>query len=652
MSDAETDAMRFGDIENKIRKFGEKNNYNFGYPESDLNYYDFDNYARFERNPIMQTILKDMDDIALYGGFKYDNIKPFDSMYDYPEFSSYRMFNSHEREPFFINARKHGVNVDRLLSQYKDFADYATGTNEYLPFEYSNPGLMLDKIRNGSLKVRDYKVPIIDEVVNPDGSINQKNLVGAYRNILRNIYSSGREPFGLNKKYQSGINTTTLKDHISGVVKTAQEIPVPEGSTRKELVTAALAHDLGKLVTGQEAASSFAKHPEISMQLLERTPGIKHLSTPQVRAAVRLHMDSGELNPIFGAHGIGTSAKIGKHSTYNGEINWDLLHALQAADVARGLSYDDAASRFPQLFTYNRQLPKVDLYHGSDAEQLKYVINPLLKRYGYPTIKSGENPEVALQERLNTHRSFMRGVRDPKYATGVSRNQYERNLKNANILAERDYGISIPETRMLASLRTAALEPTGYGRASLWDHSLRQEPMAKYLKINPNEQDALYISLSPELTRTYASRDDVVSGIGAKVKIPLEPIKPDESLVDFMERGEFQLYNGNAIEQSKRPMSDFQLYEEPYRLQTGRSLLSDMKKEFRSQHPNVRVNNRVSGTRLISAPGPDVVSYVYLAHEYHHMLKDNNPEEHRYKYRFSEIIQHAASRIWRKRHII
>ena len=44
----------------------------------------------------------------------------------------------------------------------------------------------------------------------------------------------------------------TLAGHTLGVVKTAQQIPVPKGSSRAELVRAALVHDLGKLETGQE----------------------------------------------------------------------------------------------------------------------------------------------------------------------------------------------------------------------------------------------------------------------------------------------------------------------------------------------------------------------------------------------------------------
>lgn len=34
----------------------------------------------------------------------------------------------------------------------------------------------------------------------------------------------------------------------------------------------------------------------------------------------------------------------------------------------------------------------------------------------------------------------------------------------------------------------------------------------------------------------------------------------------------------------------------------------------------------------------DHLSYIYLAHEFHHVLKDTNPEESKIKYRFSEVI--------------
>lgn len=68
--------------------------------------------------------------------------------------------------------------------------------------------------------------------------------------------------------------------------------------------------------------------------------------------------------------------------------------------------------------------------------------------------------------------------------------------------------------------------------------------------------------------------------MAAKVTIPFESIKLGESLPEFMERTDFQLYDGRNIRSGKSPMSFWQKYEVPYRLQTGRSLQSDLLEEY------------------------------------------------------------------------
>ena len=170
------------------------------------------------------------------------------------------------------------------------------------------------------------------------------------------------------------------------------------------------------------------------------------------------------------------------------------------------------------------------------------------------------------------------------------------------------YGSNSPENRLLVSLENVPLDATGQGRASLfgsktqysdkWGHEMSENAPGKlssYLKVSPQKQDALYISVSPEVMREYAySWSNPRPAMGARVRIPNEPIKESENLVDFYERSNFQLYAGESggqdVVSGRKPMSNFQLFEEPYRLQTGRSLQSDMAKEW-SGHKMSKVSH-------------------------------------------------------------
>ena len=456
--------------------------------------------------------------------------------------------------------------------------------------------------------IPEFKFETPRRIVNEDGTINSDMLSGAYRDVLRFVNSNSPGPrLRMNETYSSSGKNTTLKKHTEDVVKTAQEIPVPKGSSRAELVRSALAHDIGKIVSGQEGAHP--NHGVYSARILQEL-GNKYpeFATDPIKSAVGFHMYD-EWRP----NGLGTSYR--KHGveqidpmltdwqrSYSKSINYDLVHALQAADVARGLSYDEAASRFPQLFTYLKENPaNVTFYKGTEAEQLQNVINPILKRYGYQTISSKEDPQLALYEKLRRHRSFLRGVRDPDGAKVVNTD----NVINANEEALSKYGLAASETRQAVALTNIAKSKTGYGRASFTDSGPN---LSDRLKVDPERQDALYVSVSPELARTYASRDNKIDGMVGKVTLPME-FDPQQQLVEMLESGEFQLYNGNNVIRGTKPMSDWQLYEEPYRIQTGRSLLSDMRNEYKQLHPNTRIADSKSTTHLES---PEYVTALYL----------------------------------------
>lgn len=589
-------------------------------------------------NPFIAALENDLDTHALHEGFKYDNI------YIAPDgFITGRIptrYNPSKPYSFFDAAEDNGFDTAQLLGRYEDYVNLLTKPREFRAIELS-PNELAERISSGKLSAEDYRRIIPGNIVNEDGSINNKELVKAYRSVLENLEAAGythrgynKRPtyHGINEKYYSSGKMSSLKEHVAGVVRTAQQIPVPKGSSRQELVRAALVHDIGKLVTGQEAAAPFARHPILGEEFLRTMPELQEFSSPTIRSSVLMHMDDG-VTPIYKSHGTGTlnsehPFRIGLESEYlhdvsmipEYDINYDLLHALQASDVARGLSYDQAAIRFPQLFTYDKDIPfNVKLYEGTPEEQLKNVVNPLLRRQGYPTVKNAEQ----LQGVMERHRSFLRGVRDPyKPKTGPDADidgsvaglekyypsgslEDQRNAISAANQALRYYGENTPETRLLVSASTIPESPTGHGRASLFgvkggSYSYTTDSgavvggpvtnnapglLSERLKVSPEYQDAMYVSASPSVLREYSnSWSNPRPGMAARVTIPNEPMMPGESLADFYERSNFQLYAGHTgsddIASGTKPMSNFQMFEEPYRLQTGRSLQQDMAKEF------------------------------------------------------------------------
>ena len=416
-------------------------------------------------------------------------------------------------------------------------------------------------------------------VVNADGTINPKELTKRYKQLLdyinKNITKSSTQ--SLSKPYQSSTGITTLKDHIKGVVQSAQQIPVPQGSSREELVRSALVHDIGKLLTGQDGS---VKHARISADLL-KSFNDPEFNKRSIRFAVKHHMYDKNF-PVYGMNG------------KRGKLNYDLLKALQASDVARGLSYDKAALTYPQLFTYNKVLPKVKFYEGSLEDQLNNVIRPLLKRQGYPSSRDVfdlNRIQDSMNDFATRHRSVIRGARDPKKEINMSPRTI-RNATNADLDASLQYGEVTPQTRLFTSLTTIPRNPTGSGRRGLFEVNINADTqlpyhdhpnrLARYLHVSPTKQDALYVSASNDIGQTYGSveRSRSAEGMIGKTTLPFQKMRLNEPLPEFYERINFQLYDGNKIIDGKTPMSTYQLLEEPYRLQTGRSLIADMQKAY------------------------------------------------------------------------
>lgn len=360
------------------------------------------------------------------------------------------------------------------------------------------------------------------QIVKPDGSIDMRNLVRA-RQQLRQLYPNADDPKKIFNRDFLTPKRTNLNQHIAGVVKTAQDIPVPTGYTRQDLVQAALGHDIGKVIDARQG-----QHEQISADML---------------------INAMRQNGFIGAQDIKPDViqAIADHGLGNKAMDLDpLTQALHVADVTRGASYDQAAIHAGYLFNYPREYPKWNFQNKPLHDEIVQNINPVLKRQGYSTINPNstlEEAKDALNSVIDEHRTFVRGVYDKDDAK--------------------------VQSYMLTDEPISQKVANG-GRRGLSKHrSFYGVPQKRY--------DGLYLSTNVDFFDLYGK-----GGNGGKVgvvRIPQNEIsKTSDSLSERLLAGDFDVYNSKQVEpgMAGNPQSSWTLFGEPYRLQTGRSLRSDM----------------------------------------------------------------------------
>lgn len=388
----------------------------------------------------------------------------------------------------------------------KDAGLYEYATDTQLPNEF-NPSYIARKN---------------SQVVNEDGSINVRNLVRARRQ-LRKAYPDAKNPYEIfNSDFLTGA-PTNLYQHIRDVVKTAQDIPVPLGYTRQDLVQAALGHDIGKVIDARQG-----QHEQISADML--------INAMRQNGIIGVQDIKPDVIQAIAEHGLGDQA-----------MDLDpLTKALHVADVTRGANYDQAAIHAGYLFNYPREYPKWNFQNKSLHDELVQNINPVLKRYGYETINPNstlQEAQQALNSTIDNHRSFVRGVTDTRHEPAQS--------------------------YMLTDEPTSSKLANGGRRGISGYREFYGIPKKKY--------DGLYLSTNASFLDLYGN-----GGINGKVgfvRIPQNEVsKTSESLSERLLAGDFDIYNSNQLYRGRsgNPQSSWTLFGEPYRLQTGRSLRQDM----------------------------------------------------------------------------
>ena len=421
---------------------------------------------------------------------------------------------------------KSGIDINKLKQEYQLQSGYKQPSEYAAQLRMPNEDAGLYEYATDTQLPNEFNPSYIarenSQIVNKDGSVNMKNLVRARRQ-LRKAYPDADDPKKIfNKDFLTG-SPTNLNQHIGSVVKTAQDIPVPLGYTRQDLVQAALGHDIGKVIDARQGY-----HEQISADMLTNAMkqdgiiGVQDIKPDVIQAIAK--------------HGLGDQA-----------MDLDpLTKALHVADVTRGANYDQAAIHAGYLFTYPREYPKWNFQKKPLHDELVQNINPVLKRYGYETINPNstlQEAQDALNSTIDEHRSFVRGVYDK---------------------------IDSPSQTYMLTDEPILSKVVNAGRRGISGYrGLYGIPKDKY--------DGLYLSTNADFLDLYGH-----GGIGGKVglvRIPQNEVsKNSGSLSERLLAGDFDVYNSNNIYRGRsgNPQSSWTLFGEPYRLQTGRSLRQDM----------------------------------------------------------------------------
>ena len=421
---------------------------------------------------------------------------------------------------------KSGIDINKLKQEYQLESGYKQPSKYTAQLHMPNEDAGLYEYATDTQLPNEFNPSYIarenSQIVNKDGSVNMRNLVRARRQ-LRKAYPDANDPKKIFNTDFLTVRPTNLNQHIGSVVKTAQDIPVPLGYTRQDLVQAALGHDIGKVIDARQG-----QHEQISADML---------------------INAMRQNGIIGVQDIKPDViqAIAKHGLGDQAMDLDpLTKALHVADVTRGANYDQAAIHAGYLFNYPREYPKWNFQNKSLHDELVQNINPVLKRYGYETINPNstlQEAQQALNSTIDNHRSFVRGVTDKKYEPAQS--------------------------YMLTDEPISSKLANGGRRGISGYREFYGIPKKKY--------DGLYLSTNANFLDEYGN-----GGVGGKVglvRIPQNEVsKTSESLSERLLAGDFDIYNSNHLYRGRsgNPQSSWTLFGEPYRLQTGRSLRQDM----------------------------------------------------------------------------
>lgn len=368
-------------------------------------------------------------------------------------------------------------------------------------------------------------------LINKDGSINMRAAVRLNRKLKDNgIF------------YKRKFNKDAIIDDFKKAYEMSKQFPIPDGSTRKQFVEASV---LGSLF-------GVNKHNNININLPK--DDFKYIFNNE--------FDNNVIEAAFQENGLGI-------------INKSPLE--RAVYLTKNADSDYNSTIFKRPFLHYPSKDGIKPLNVSDdiplRQQLRDHINPYLRTNGMEAIPLDSDYDTAskiLDDRIKQRSRFLRGVIDYKGNRRVS----NHSLQNIDDAVNSQYGNNDLNSRLEYSATHIPPVLTNGGRAGLYE-LFRPPKNGASSKVN----DGLYISSSKNIADNFSAprTGDPDDSAIFTLQIPTGH-RDDPNLIKRLALSDFDTYN-NTGSVNGGTIGVKNMYYDPFRLQTGKSLDSVLKQK-------------------------------------------------------------------------
>ena len=368
-------------------------------------------------------------------------------------------------------------------------------------------------------------------LINKDGSINMRAAVRLNRKLKDNgIF------------YKRKFNKDTIIDDFKKAYEMSKQFPIPDDSTRKQFVEASV---LGSLF-------GVNKHNNINVNLPK--DDFKYIFNNE--------FDNNVIEAAFQENGLGI-------------INKSPLE--RAVYLTRNADSDYNSTIFKRPFLHYPSKDGIKPLNVSDdiplRQQLRDHINPYLRTNGMEAIPLDSDYDTAskiLDDRIKQRSRFLRGVIDYKGNHRVS----NHSLQNIDDAVNSQYGNNDLNSRLEYSATHIPPVLTNGGRVGLYE-LFRPPKNGASSKVN----DGLYISSSKNIADNFSAprTGDPDDSAIFTLQIPTGH-RDDPNLIKRLALSDFDTYyNTGSVDGGTIGVKN--MYYDPFRLQTGKSLDSVLKQK-------------------------------------------------------------------------
>ena len=415
--------------------------------------------------------------------------------------------------------------LDNAILNYPDYA----GSSGKFSTSYTSVPKLSKPITDRQVQAFNGNFDLIDN----NGNVNKRALVRLNKKLEDNgFYLRDDGSF------------RTIKNKLKTSYDASKEFPIPDGSTRKQFIEASLLTNL---------------------RFIQNRENMKAL-------------DKNSLKKIFGNEFSDDVLDAAEIENGVGIINQSpLKRGVYLVNQAGQSDYNNAIFRYPYLHYPSKDGIK-SLNVSDDIplrQQLRDHINPYLRTNGMEAIPLDSDYDTAskiLDDRIKQRSRFFRGVLDYK---GNNRVKYS-DQRYLDDKINSQYGDNSVKSRLEYSATHVPPVMTNGGRVGLYESS-KTSPNGAFYKDN----DGLYISSSKNIADNFSAprRSDPDDSAIFTLQIPTGH-RDEPNLIKRLALSDFDVYNNNYVSRyGGGTIGVKNMYYDPFRLQTGKSLGSIVKQK-------------------------------------------------------------------------